>query len=317
MRPFADIKNRNGSHIRLYQEDCLEGMRHLLEPNSVSVTVTSPPYNIGIPYSKYNDHRPREDYLDWVERVGEGIERVLVEQGSFFLNLGSTPSDPLAPLEPAQRLRSTFVVQNVIHWVKSIAISENEMRRCPNITGPISVGHYKPIGGTRYLNDSHEYVFHLTKTGQVSLDRLAIGVPYQDKSNIGRWKSAKNDLHCRGNIWFIPYQTIQNRNRERPHPSTFPDRLAEMCIQLHSLSRTRLVLDPFVGIGSTALAAQRLGLSFIGFDIDETYLSEAKRRLEAQLISMGKGGNHEHEQRRGRKRRRNKNSSPLEGLVPA
>jgi site-specific DNA-methyltransferase (adenine-specific) len=254
-------------------------MKNHLEPASVDVVVTSPPYNIGARYSSYRDRRPREEYLSWLEEVAVGVRRVLSNDGSFFLNIGSTPSDPWIAWDVVQRLRSMFILQNVLHWVKSIAISKNDMGRYSNGPGSIAVGHYKPIGGARYVNDSHEYIFHLTKTGKVQLDRLAIGVPYQDKSNVGRWRKAKNDLRCRGNTWFIPYQTIQSREKERPHPSTFPDRLPEMCMRLHGLSRTRLAMDPFLGLGSSAIAARRVAVPFIGFDIDRAYLAEAKRRL--------------------------------------
>jgi site-specific DNA-methyltransferase (adenine-specific) len=259
--------------------DCLEGMKRLLKPNSISVVVTSPPYNIGLPYSNYDDRKPRNEYLDWIGKVGEGVNRVLANKGSFFLNIGSTSKDPWIALDVAQRLRPKFILQNLIHWIKSIAISKNDMGRYPNVPGDIAVGHYKPVGGARFLNGGHEYLFHFTKTGNVPLDRLAIGVPYQDKSNVGRWKTAKKDLRCRGNTWFIPYQTIWNRDKQRPHPSTFPDRLPEMCIRLHGVARTKLVLDPFIGLGLTAIAALRLGVSCTGFDIDENYLSEAKRRI--------------------------------------
>ncbi len=278
MRPFYETGNP-GSTIRLYQEDCVEAMRQHVKPASVDAVVTSPPYNIGVLYSSYYDRRPRVEYLSWLEKVARNVRRVLSNDGSFFLNIGSTPSDPWIPWDVAQKLRPLFVLQNVIHWVKSIAVSKNDSGQYPNKTGSITVGHYKPIGGARYINDSHEYIFHLTKTGKVPLDRLAIGVPYQDKSNIGRWKSAKTDLHCRGNTWFVPYQTIQNREKERPPPSSFPVQLPEMCMRLHGLSRTRLAMDPFVGLGSSALAAYRLAVPFVSFDIDRSYLSEAKRRL--------------------------------------
>ena len=116
--------------------------------------------------------------------------------------------------------------------------------------------------------------------GDVVLDRLAVGVPYQDKSNIGRWKGAKKDLRDRGNTWFIPYQTIWDKETQRPHPSTFPMALPEMCIRLHGLTRVRKVLDPFMGIGSTALACIETGKPCIGFDVDEKYLQVAKERIE-------------------------------------
>ena len=87
----------------------------------------------------------------------------------------------------------------------------------------VSRGHFKPISSQRFLNDCHEYIFHFTKSGRVEIDRLALGVPYQDKSNIARWShTSGRDRRCRGNTWFIPYETIQSRQKERPHPATFP-----------------------------------------------------------------------------------------------
>ena len=146
---------------------------------------------------------------------------------------------------------------------------------------PRSFGHFKPINSPRFLNDCHEYVFHFTKSGRVELNRLALGVPYQDKSNIARWRHTQgDDLRCRGNTWFVPYETIQSREKERPHPATFPVQLAEWCIKLHGVSRVRSMLDPFLGIGNSAVGAQRCRVKkFIGFEIDETYLAEAKRRI--------------------------------------
>jgi site-specific DNA-methyltransferase (adenine-specific) len=171
----------------------------------------------------------------------------------------------------------------MIIWVKSIAIQKKDVGDYPNVRGDVAVGHYKPIGGHRFLNDCFEYVFHFTKNGDVKLDRLAIGVPYQDKSNIGRWKSVKQDLRCGGNTWFIPYETIWNKDKERPHPSTFPSKLPIMCIKLHGLSGTKLVLDPFMGIGNTAIACIRLGVDYIGFDVDETYVKIAEQRIKNEL----------------------------------
>jgi len=144
-----------------------------------------------------------------------------------------------------------------------------------------SFGHFKPINSPRFLNDCHEYVFHFTKSGRVELNRLALGVPYQDKSNIARWRHTQgDDLRCRGNTWFVPYETIQSREKERPHPATFPVQLAEWCIKLHGVSRVETMLDPFLGIGNSAVGAQRCGVKkFLGFEIDDAYLAEAKRRI--------------------------------------
>ena len=90
-------------------------------------------------------------------------------------------------------------------------------------------------------------------------------------------------MRCRGNTWFIPYETIQSRDKDRPHPATFPPKLPEMCLRLHGLGRTRLVVDPFLGLGATAVACARLGVDFVGIEIDPHYLGEAIARTRAVL----------------------------------
>jgi site-specific DNA-methyltransferase (adenine-specific) len=257
----------------LHLEDCVKGMSKL-PAGRVDLVVTSPPYNLGIRYGKYSDRQDRRSYLQWCEAWSGEVRRVLRSSGSFFLNIGAAPSSPMLPHEIVMELRNHFVLQNAVHWIKSITIEDRK--------GDVrSYGHFKPISSKRFLNDCHEYIFHFTKTGRVEIDRLALGVPYQDKTNIARWRHTRgSDLRCRGNTWFIPYETIQSRAKERPHPATFPAQLAEWCIKLHGVSRVRTMLDPFLGIGNSAVAAQRCGVKeFIGFEIDKIYLAEAKRRI--------------------------------------
>jgi site-specific DNA-methyltransferase (adenine-specific) len=117
----------------------------------------------------------------------------------------------------------------------------------------------------------------------VELDRKAVGVPYQDKSNIRRWAGAGSDRRGRGNTWFLPYATIKDRDKDRPHPATFPVKLPAMCIRLHGLERARRVVDPFVGIGHTALACLELGVDFVGFEIDPDYFAQTCRAVEGAL----------------------------------
>jgi site-specific DNA-methyltransferase (adenine-specific) len=257
----------------LRHEDCVKGMSRL--PNEhVDLVVTSPPYNLGVRYREYSDGEDRQSYLRWCREWAGQVQRILKPSGSFFLNIGSAPSNPMLPHEIVIELRDLLVLQNTIHWIKSISIED----RKGNIE---SFGHFKPISSKRFLNDCHEYIFHFTKTGRVGIDRLALGVPYQDKSNISRWSHTRgSDLRCRGNTWFIPYKTIQSRAKERPHPATFPVQLAEWCIKLHGVPRVQIMFDPFLGIGNSAVAAQRCGVKrFIGFEIDEEYLTEARRRI--------------------------------------
>jgi site-specific DNA-methyltransferase (adenine-specific) len=252
-----------------------------MDPGSVDVIVTSPPYNLGVRYNKYSDSLSQTEYLEWTGAWVAAAARVLKPHGSLFLNVGTRPSDPWTALDVAQAARAHLRLQNIIHWVKSIAIDQESTGAAAGLTRDLAVGHYKPINSDRFLNDCHEFVFHFSPGGDTRLDRLALGVPYQDQSNITRWRAAADGVRCRGNTWFIPYETIQRRERDRPHPATFPARLPEQCIRLHGLPEIELVMDPFTGLGSTAVACARLGVSFIGADIDETYLDEAVERTSA------------------------------------
>ena len=262
------------TEFELHHGDSVEGMSRL-RAGFADLIVTSPPYNLGIGYSKYSDRQERSAYLEWCGTWAAAARRVLNPVGSLFLNVGAAPSNPALPHELVMQLRDIFVLQNTIHWIKAISIENDD--------GALqSRGHFKPINSPRYLNDCHEYVFHLTPEGRTPIDRLALGVPYQDKTNITRWShTGGSDRRCRGNTWFVPYKTIKSRDKQRPHPATFPIQLAANCIKLHGVSRVQTMVDPFLGIGNSAVAAQQCGVpKFIGFEIDEAYLAEAKRRVD-------------------------------------
>ena len=257
--------------------DCVQAMRELPE-KSVDLVVTSPPYNLGIKYRQYEDQKQRGEYMRWsLEWTGE-VKRILRDDGSFFLNVGGSLEDPLMPHEMVVALKSLFVLQNTFHWIKSITIETKDGEQ-------VSAGHFKPINSQRFVNDCHEYLFHLTKCGTTPLHRLGLGVPYSDKSNIARWGHTNGkDLRCRGNNWFIAYKTIVSRSKERPHPATFPTELAVNCIKIHGLRPDLVMLDPFLGIGHSALAAKQCGIGqFYGFDIDREYVEVARAALATGL----------------------------------
>ena len=253
------------------------------------MVVTSPPYNRRVPYRGYRDARPREEYLLWVRELGRAVARVLADDGSFFLNFGGAPKDPWLPWDVAREIGRSLVLQNVLHWIKSIALDRGTGGPTSRPL-PIAVGHYKPLVSSRYVHGAHEYIFQFTHGGDVPIDRLAIGVPYQDRSNVRRWQRPASELRCRGNTWFLPYRTIRLRARDRPHPATFPTELPEWCVRLHGLARTRQVVDPFVGIGASAVAAARLGVDFVGFDLDAGYLEVAAERVRAELATARGAG---------------------------
>lgn len=280
-KPYDTIATPRGT-LRFFHGDCLEVFAALPQ-QSVSAIVTSPPYNLGVSYRSYDDALPRDRYLEWTDRWIAAARRVLDPAGSLFLNVGAKPTDPWTGMEVAMAGRRHLELQNTIHWIKSIAIDKDAAGSAVSLAKDIAVGHYKPINSPRFVNDCHEFIFHFSPDGRTPLDRQAIGVPYQDASNIDRWQSGGNNLRCRGNTWFIPYETIQNREKDRPHPATFPPRVPEYCFKLHGLSRMALTMDPFLGLGSTAVAAAQLGLDFVGVELDEHYLGEAIARTRRAL----------------------------------
>ena len=249
----------------------------------VDVIVTSPPYNINKGYGSYRDNKERKDYLDWLYEVAQLSYLILKDNGSFFLNIGGTPSYPMLPFEVIEKFKKAgYQLQNTIHWIKSISFEKTDVGKNNGIRD-YSIGHFEPIVSDRYLTDIHEYIFHFTKEGNVKLNKRAIGVPYQDKTNIGRWKSATQDKRDRGNVWFIPYPTIQE---SRHHPAVFPEKLPYLCIKMHGVKPDMLVYDPFMGIGTTALACIKLGVNYMGTEIDADYIKVALEDIEKRKSEM-------------------------------
>jgi site-specific DNA-methyltransferase (adenine-specific) len=282
-RPYAEL-TRGRTRLRFFHGDAIE-ILSALRAGSVDAVVTSPPYNLGIRYRSYDDGRPRAEYLAWTADWIAAAKRTLSTHGSLFLNVGAKPKDPWTALDVAQAVRPHLELQNIIHWVKSIAIEKALAGSRSGLDDDLAVGHYKPINSNRFLNDCHEFVFQFSRTGATPLDRRAVGVKYQDESNATRWQNGGSGLRCRGNTWFLPYDTIQSRDKERPHPATFPWRLPAYCLKLHGTTRVRVAADPFLGLGSSAVACARLGVSFVGIELDEHYLKEAIARAKAALHS--------------------------------
>jgi site-specific DNA-methyltransferase (adenine-specific) len=197
---------------------------------------------------------------------------------SFFLNVGNIPSDPWIAIDVANLMRRYFVLQNKIIWDKSISIEKLDIiKNFANSDIPeiLSIGHYQPVNSQKYLNNCYEEIYHFSKLGNVKLDKKADGfaVPFQDKSNIGRYSD--EDKRDRGNVWFMPYKTIQSKD-ERPHPAIFPEKLPYYCIKLHGYDSNTIVYDPFMGSGTTAMACIDLKVNYLGTEINKEYIQGAE-----------------------------------------
>jgi len=224
--------------------------RNMLEvgSSSVQVCVTSPPYFRNKKYETQYD--TYSEYKSYLNEVWKEVMRVMKSSGLLFVNIGNSFDNQFKSFEIARDISDLGfnLVQQVI-WVK---------------------GHHSPVQGDKHLNHLYEFVFVFSKTLNYSLNRLAIGIPYKDKSNIGRWKIAKRDVRCRGDVWYVNYETVQNHS-EKLHDAVFPKMLPELCIQLGSSRKNDLILDPFLGSGTTILAADELGRRSIGYEINPEY----------------------------------------------
>lgn len=210
--------------------------------------ITSPPYNIGVNYGSFKDSLSFDDYKEFSK---SWIKEALRLSPIVMINFGARTSEPVMLCHFGVWCSEVGVLQQTIVWVKSISVKDK------------SYGHYKPVNSARYLNNLYENIYVVTRDGSYPLDKLSVGVPYQDKSNLTR-RGIKQDKRDRGNIIFLPYKT---RNAKEKHPATFPKELAAYMISLTGTKR--MIFDPFAGTGATLDAAYELNLEAEGTDIKD------------------------------------------------
>lgn len=270
---MKDILEKNNDFINptkigkqtFFVGDCLDILQHV-ESESIDVITTSPPYNLNQEYNLYKDSIGWNDYFNKLFKVSIQLHRVLKPDGSLFLNAGSTSKSPHLSAYIASQF-NYFYLQNHIIWVKSVYVAGK------------TYGHFKPVNSKRYLNNCWEDIYHFTKSGNVGIDRLAVGAPFEDKSNISRWESNKKDIRCAGNVWFINYETIQNKKSKGLHPAIFPEQLPAKCIKLHGVKLGMKVLDPYCGTGTVSAVCEKMDIEGIGIDCDEKYIRYSIDRI--------------------------------------
>ena len=223
-----------------------------IESNIIDVIVTSPPYNRNKQYSDdsgkvYDDKLPKGEYFELLSRVWKECFRVLKPSGIFFLNIGDAAPDQGLSEEVVQlAVQAGFHRLQTIIWIKSF----------------LGKGHFTPSGGLRRLNNIWENIFVLVKSKKLyHMNPKAIGIPYADKSNIGRY--AEEDLRDAGNVWLIPYSKTTGATIKKGHEAPFPIELPYKCIKL---AEGENVLDPFVGTGSTLAASRLLNKKGFGYE---------------------------------------------------
>jgi adenine-specific DNA-methyltransferase len=260
-RPYYQSPN-----CAIYNLDCLEAMRKIPVPFA-NLTVTSPPYNIGKEYEKV---LPLEEYLDWCESWIAQVYRLTLANGAFWLNLGYISLPDRAKAVPLPYLLwkriPFFLVQEVI-WNYGAGVAGKRF---------FSPRNEKLLW---YVKDEADYTFNLDEVRDPD-------VKYPNQKKNGKIKVnslGKNP----SDVWQIPKVTsgTARSSKERtPHPAQFPKALVERVVKVSS-NKGEMVLDPFLGSGTTALAALNLERSVVGFEINKDYCQIAAERIEKFLYS--------------------------------
>jgi modification methylase len=225
---------------------------------SVHLMITSPPYNAN---KDYDEDLSLQEYIDFLRQVFTETYRVLVPGGRACINLANLGRKPYIPLTSHIALLMQeigFVMRGEIIWDKGASS-----------TASTAWGSWQSASNP-ILRDIHEYILifskgdykrHLTKKEKA-----------EKQSTIGR----DEFLEWTKTIWQMNAESAKRIG----HPAPFPMELPHRLIQLYSFE-TDVVLDPFMGSGTTAVAALRSGRKFIGYEIVEEYVALAKKRIAA------------------------------------
>lgn len=280
--------------------DCLEVMREI-PPDSVQCCVTSPPYwglrDYGVD-GQYGLERTPDEYAAKMVEVFRKVRRVLKEDGTLWIVIGDSYTTrsgptcqpdrlPLPGLKPKDLIGAPWMVafalradgwylrQDII-WHKPGVLPESVKDRCTK---------------------SHEYIFLLSKNQHYFCDMQAVEEPATDwgprhrngKSESGgtglaphRGLSASSRRSTRNkrSVW-----TVATHPYPEAHFATYPPKLIEPCI-LAGSRQGDVVLDPFMGAGTTAVVARNLGRRYIGIELNPEYITMAEERIRRETAQL-------------------------------
>ncbi|HHY80208.1 DNA-methyltransferase [Thermoanaerobacter sp. RKWS2] len=223
-------------------------------PNeSIALAFTSPPYNSGKEYDK--DLR-LEEYLLLLAKVGKEVFRVLKKGGRYVINIANLGRKPYIPLHSfiyITHMEIGFKPAGEIIWQKS-----------KGARGNCAWGSWLSAKSPR-IRDIHEYLLVFVKEDFSRPDK---GISTLEKEEF---------LDYTLSVWEVPPESAKKVG----HPAPFPVELASRVIKLFTY-KNDVVLDPFVGSGTTCVAAKKLGRHYVGYDISEEYCKIALKRLNEE-----------------------------------
>ena len=267
---FNEVRNLFGKpyyendNCLIYNIDCIEAMRSIPEP-LIDLTVTSPPYNIGKEYEK---PLSMEKYVKWSKTWINEVYGITKDEGAFWLNLGyvEVPSQGKAiPLPYLLWDASPFYMMQEVIWHYGAGVASKKS---------LSPRNEKFLW---YVKNQNSYTFNLD-------DIRDPNVKYPNQKKNGKLKCnplGKNPT----DVWQFPKVTSGSKrsSKERtPHPAQFPQAVIERIIKGNS-NKNDLILDPFIGSGTTAVIAMENDRKVIGFELKEEYCEITANRIENYL----------------------------------
>ncbi|HZE21450.1 MAG TPA: site-specific DNA-methyltransferase, partial [Desulfobaccales bacterium] len=230
-----------------------------LPDNSVHLMVTSPPYNVG---KEYDRDITLEEYLEFLGRVWREVYRVLVPGGRACVNVANLGRKPYIPIHSyivRDMIEIGFLMRGEVIWDKGASASAST-----------AWGSWRSPANP-ILRDVHEYILIFSKAG------FSRKNPAKRRSTISR----EEFLELTRSVWTFPAVSA----RSVGHPAPFPVELPHRLIQLYTYQGD-IVLDPFMGSGSTAIAALQGNRPYLGYEIEPQYVRLAEKRIRQYILEF-------------------------------
>jgi adenine-specific DNA-methyltransferase len=263
------VKNIGDSYYTI--GDCINTMKSMPE-KSVNTIVTSPPYNLDKKYGKYDDNKPFEEWESLIDETAKNAFKILKDNGSFLLNVSPIPDKKTKEIIPLDAVAYYIFKKNGYYLRNSIIWHFNNMQNCTNRLS----GRWESI--LWFVKDINNYQFNLDN----------IRIPYitqNDKRLVGGNGRNPTDTWNfdlpESDFWY--FDRVNNMTKNKlgltEHPCIYPTAMIERIIKM-TTQKGDVVLDPFLGSGTTLVATQKLDRIGLGIELDERYDDIISKRIK-------------------------------------
>jgi modification methylase len=269
--PPASQLDRDNLQNRIFVGDAAEVLVRF-PAGCIDLVVTSPPYWTAVEYVHGANASPSyEKYLDHMQTVWNQCARVLRSNGKLCINA------PVMPIPKTVIRQHTRHLKNIAFDIEQGILAHTDLQRYALFvwqkqTSKMMFGSY-PHPGNIIENNTIEFINVYVKSGKPPAFDRAV----KDANALTRaeW------LDLTQQVWFIYPEDVK---REGKHPAPFPEKLAARLMRLYSYGAAgqfsgEIVLDPFVGTGTTCAVAKRMGRRYVGIDINPAYVEIAHERV--------------------------------------